>query len=543
MSKKFLLSAMITAIILAGAAYFYSGKTPTDSPSEVITAEVESHSAPNLTEHAEQAHINWYEGTVDQAFAEAKETDTPIVLYWGAVWCPPCAQLKATIFKRRDFIEKTELFISVYLDGDTDRAQVYGETFKVRGYPTLIIFNPSGEEVTRIPGGMNLQRYVEVLDLALNDIRPAATLLAEIIDNGYVPTENEIRLLAHYSWGQDAGQALGERDKVDVFKRLADMTPELMIEEKSRFNAEYLEQLAEVEDPIEDDVKADAVIRLTDLIDDPQQSRANLYFIPYSVAKVLKVVTDEGTEERQAIVAKWQSRLNVLRLDASFSAAERMRIFAGEIRLAKLDSEDIPDELKARIRAAVERERAGAEDAYESIVVTNASVGILMDSDQNELASEVLQAELETSNTGYYWMADLAYFAQEAEQTEEALKWLKMAYDQAEGIATRIQWGSIYVTGLTEMNPDDLVLLEDTVSQIFDELDAQDEAIHGRNKGSLKRIGRNLNKWVETEEPTPERALLRERLVARFDTMCAAQFDDPTEQKECLDMFAEAKEA
>ena len=34
--------------------------------------------------------IAWRQGDVDDAFAEAADSGKPVLLYWGAVWCPPC---------------------------------------------------------------------------------------------------------------------------------------------------------------------------------------------------------------------------------------------------------------------------------------------------------------------------------------------------------------------------------------------------------------------------------------------------------------------
>ena len=104
--------------------------------------------------------IAWVYGDVDVAFARARTEHKPLFLYWGAVWCPPCNQVKATLFKRRDFVERSSQFIPVYLDGDQPSAQKLGDRFKVLGYPTMILFASDGTEITRLPGEIDPQLYL-----------------------------------------------------------------------------------------------------------------------------------------------------------------------------------------------------------------------------------------------------------------------------------------------------------------------------------------------------------------------------------------------
>ena len=59
----------------------------------------------------------------------------------------PGDQIKATIFYKPEFTAKSKLFVAVYLDGDTDRAQKYGDQFGVMGYPTMIVFDSGGAEL------------------------------------------------------------------------------------------------------------------------------------------------------------------------------------------------------------------------------------------------------------------------------------------------------------------------------------------------------------------------------------------------------------
>ena len=142
------------------------------------------------------AGISWYKGDVDAAFAAAKEENKPVFLYWGAVWCPPCNQVKATIFNRQDFIERSRFFVPVYIDGDTPSAQRLGARFNVSGYPTMILLKANGSEITRLPGEVDAEQYMRVLTLGMNGARPVKeTLDTALSRDGAKLTPEDWRML------------------------------------------------------------------------------------------------------------------------------------------------------------------------------------------------------------------------------------------------------------------------------------------------------------------------------------------------------------
>src|SRR5215510_2341553 len=144
--------------------------------------------------------IAWFDGDVDAAFAQAKRDRKPLFLYWGAVWCPPCNQVKVTIFNRQDFIARSRSFVPVYIDGDSPSAQALASRFKVNGYPTMVLFRPDGTEVTRLPGEVEADQYMRVLALGMHATRPVSALLAAVQSGRGSLTPADWRLLAYYSW-------------------------------------------------------------------------------------------------------------------------------------------------------------------------------------------------------------------------------------------------------------------------------------------------------------------------------------------------------
>ena len=108
-----------------------------------------------------------------------KRENRPVLLYWGAEWCPFCHTLKSTVFSRPDFIAKSHLFLPVYLDGDDDGAQKWGEQFGIQGYPTLIVLDADQHEIIRLGAGRDVSQYATILDLALDNLQPADVLLQD----------------------------------------------------------------------------------------------------------------------------------------------------------------------------------------------------------------------------------------------------------------------------------------------------------------------------------------------------------------------------
>lgn len=445
--------------------------------------------------------IDWHTGNVESAFALAREQDKPLFLYWGAAWCPPCHQIKDQIFSRPEFIAKSKLFVPVYLDGDTERAQKYGEQFGVRGYPTMIVFSPDGRELTRIPGGLDIGQYADVLDLTLEGVRPVSDLVLALM-NGEEVSADDYRLLGFYSWSQDNERALAGVAPADAFHKMWQGCPPGLEAASARLYAEYLRASIEADKDAEnpfsmsDAQKSAAIERVKAILADEALSNASLPLIISYSDDVVSGLTDPGSAERESLVAAWNERLDAIADNTATSVADRLWTRYVKLNFATLDSEDkVPESMAAEARAEVDRANQEANSQYQRQSFMNAAWYVLTISDQSDYARELLLQELEKSKQPYYFMPSLAKLAEEDGDTKEALGWLKRGYDTAEGPATRFQWGYYYVDGLIRMTPDDGDTITAATEQLLSELEGHPDAIYNRTGRIMKRLGTKLAEW------------------------------------------------
>lgn len=483
---KILLSIVFVLLIAAGCSK--------QEANDTAVAEIAS----------ETAGINWFKGSVDEAFQVAKEQNKPLFLYWGAIWCPPCNQLKATLFKRRDFIEQTRLFVPVYLDGDTNRAQYYGDRFSVMGYPTLIIFDPKGNEITRIPGGIELERYENVMQLALRQIKPVKSLVAEVTGGGSL-SGDDCRLLAYYSWGQDNQQVLAEGEAAKTLYRAYNACPAPLEEERSRLFIDYLRAWlsensgeGETERPLvaDEQFREYALNELNNILSDRELTLANMYALRYEDGDTVRALTPPDSKERAVLISNWRQALEVISSTESLSRMERLGPLYAEVSFNKLENNgEISAELKNAIRQRVAEARATIENEYEHSALINMVRNILYHAQMYDYASEVISEEVDNAASPYYFMLELADLARKEGRIKDALNWLEKAYRESEPGATRFQWGVNYLTGLLEMTPHDEERIESVAVELTQNLSQNNDAFYNRNAKRLEKMSEKLQVW------------------------------------------------
>jgi thiol-disulfide isomerase/thioredoxin len=511
------------AVLLAAALLAGCGRSEPPAPTATAASPASEPAAakPEADRHL-PAGIDWFEGDVDAAFAAAESASRPLFLYWGAEWCPPCAQIKATIFNRREFQERARLFIPVYLDGDTPSAQKQGERFGVIGYPTMILFRPDGTEITRLPGGVDVQRYATILDVALADARPVTEILRAATTGGDL-SAGDWRLLAYYSWSTDNGRVLPEQTSVSTLRSLSERCPVELRADCSRLFFDYLFAASAADpSPLTGLDRASARRTLTELLGEPAVRRANVSNLSYGAKSIVPLLSDAGSPERRELIASWKRALEALESDpagAGLSDAERLNLLRAHVGLEQLAAPGapLPEELLARMRATVAEIDGATTDAYARQAGINAAANLYWEAGLDEEANRLLVAELEKSKQPYYFMSSLGELAQKAGREEDAIRWLARAYDESQGPATRFQWGYNYMVGLLEMSPEDTDAIERTGLQLIGELGASPDAFYQRTRIRLEALDGKLREWSKDSE---ERARVVETLRTRTHEIC-----------------------
>ena len=450
--------------------------------------------------------IDWFEGSVEEAFAAAEESGKPVYLYWGAVWCPPCHAISATVFKSPEFIERSKLFVPVYLDGDTENAQIYGEKFGVRGYPTMIVFDSEGSELTRIPGGIDLQAYANILDLTLDQASSASDLIAGLTAGSDSLSTRDCTLLAYYSWGQDT-RILTEMDSGAAYRQMYEACPADLTVERSILYSNWLDEAvmaAQAEEdavPLSAEQKAEALAHVEALISDDELTKANIFTVLFSSTDYAHALTDDGSEEQAELISKFEQVYDRIAADESVYKRERIYTLIGKISIERMDDEEaeLSEELQGEIRDMVKWADETTPSVYERQPIINALGNVLDEAGMDDEAKTLLLAELDKSKQPYYFMVSLADIEQRAGNTDAAIDWLKKAHDATKGPATRFQWGYYYVAGLMEMTPGNTQLIHDATVALIDELQNSGGLYH-RPKAQLKRLEKRLIEWSETNE-------------------------------------------
>lgn len=545
-SRTHTLAPTLLLVLLIGTACRRNGAAPaTASPP----------ASPAVSTDATVAHgddVAWFTGTVDEAFAAAARERKPLFLYWGAVWCPPCHALRQRIFPLPQIRARLDAAVAVYLDGDTERAQIWGERLETSGYPTVIVFDPDGHEIARMPSLLPVDDYAELLAAALDAARPLAERIAEAERLG--PTglpAADLRLLAFHAWNQDGTSGLDADGRRRLFERFWRETPPTDPLVRSRFLSLWLSERADLPadaaaDPIAPELRRDALAELSALLADPVQRRTNLDLVLYGASDLVKLVVPEAGPERDRLVATWLAAARALETDPELGPLEQVVALRPQLQLAVLDrpaDAPVPEPLLAHLRDRIEATAGAISDPEAMQAAMNTLAGLLEEAGLPDEAATLIERHLGETSASYYYVGWLAGLAAEAGRAEEAVTLYRRAWQEARTAGgprsmTAFRWGSGYLRRALSLAPGGLDAIATDGAAVLADLLSGPDAFAGGNRSRLQTVLTSLETWRagDPEARTPIVAALRQRVV---DACAARPAAEDATASACRELLAQ----
>ncbi|HUG89603.1 MAG TPA: thioredoxin family protein [Planctomycetaceae bacterium] len=102
----------------------------------------------------------------EQALAEAKRLNRPLLVHFYSEWCTPCRRMDRDVLRQPDVqIRLGRRFVVAKIDADLHPALV--ERFEVRGLPSDILITPDGQVLDAAEGFRERPAFLAALDRAI----------------------------------------------------------------------------------------------------------------------------------------------------------------------------------------------------------------------------------------------------------------------------------------------------------------------------------------------------------------------------------------
>ena len=142
---------LVLTVIAAAAILVGTSCSRPESTQPVVGETVSNHGS---------VRVEW-ETDFPDAIKRAQSEGKPVLVNFYADWCVWCKRLDSTTLRDAKVAALlSDRVIAVQLDVDGDGRELSNE-YRVDGLPTVLILDPSGREIGRIPGYMAPTGFLE----------------------------------------------------------------------------------------------------------------------------------------------------------------------------------------------------------------------------------------------------------------------------------------------------------------------------------------------------------------------------------------------
>jgi len=465
----------------------------------------------------------------------AKAEKKLLFLAWSAVWCPPCNELKADVFEKPRFSELMRDFIPVYLDGDTEEAQGWGDKLNATSYPTVLVLTPEGDELIRFSGGFGIGELERAIEAINKGPGRSFGKAVERLSAG-APAAEDIRILAQSDWGDLPEAEWSPLRRFTTLQNALERCPADLRPERAMLAANLLTFVATgqgdetLAKPLAD-LAAKAGGYLDSIFADAETAWAARTFIHFRAGDMASFLFEgRRGDAYEAFKKRWLDAAAAIRARGDASVGVRLWSMIPMLDFFRFEdpSGPIPAAMKAEIEAAAALADEQARSPFERHAVISGAVYLLRRVSAHEKARAMLLAEAARSDTPYYYYSGLSALEQELGRKEEARSWSEKARKNATGRATRMQWiaNDILLNAKLE-GPEQKGYLRAAAEEFYELATAQADGFMGRNRSRVEQVRGAL-------APLQGDPAMKE-LFARYRARCSSLPADG--QKACLAHF------
>ncbi len=427
---------------------------------------------------------HWFQGSVADAFAAATKQQKHIILYWGAEWCPPCNDLKDQVFSHSEFSQFASRYIMVYLDGDSEGAQTWGEKLKVSGYPTVVLMDPKGTELFRFSSGMDFAEFKKAIVTAVASGKNVKSLVSNLKSKQPKLSLEDWQTLSSTYIDQDA---LG----------LDDQTTEKLIEKSWRL--------------CPSDFPVGKATFATGLWDAALQEKSTLRetFKANEDAILEQILASGLTMDaaRNSLMNEPQKKIGSLKPENKERVRQRLVTYVKDLATSPARA---PSERAMALHSYLELESVAAAPNLVSLrqetqqimnsILQSTTSSHQMASTYPEIASIIeqlsgpkdavvfLESKIPGAKTPWYFESMLSSLETTLGNKAKALEWSEKAKLSSKGSATKLQWISKDVALKAKVLEKSDPKVTATITEFFAEASHQSDKFDGRNASAHKRV-------------------------------------------------------
>ena len=108
-----------------------------------------------------------FENATDKAILDAKKLGKPVVIDFGAQWCPWCKKLEAETLSHKEVQKALKSFVALKVDMTRPQKieRAFAGKFGVEGLPTVVFINSKGKELKELKqvGFVGASEFIRLL--------------------------------------------------------------------------------------------------------------------------------------------------------------------------------------------------------------------------------------------------------------------------------------------------------------------------------------------------------------------------------------------